>query len=59
MRRELQAHDELQDVERVARSVLSVLDRRIEPGQIEHVLDALPKDARRLWRETQQEDDAQ
>ena len=59
MRRELQAHDELQDVERVARSVLSVFDRRIEPGQIEHVLDALPKDARRLWRETQQEDDIQ
>ena len=59
MRRELQAHDEFQDVERVARSVLSVLDRRIEPGEIKHVLDALPKDVRRLWRETLQVEDIQ
>ena len=59
MHRELQAHDELQDVERVARSVFSVLDRRMEPGQIERVIDALPKDTRRLWREAQQEEELQ
>ena len=56
MRDELLGHDELQDVERVAQAVLRVLDRRIEPGQVEHVLDALPSRARALWREAQQEE---
>jgi uncharacterized protein (DUF2267 family) len=55
MRHELQGHDELQDVERVARTVLHVIDRRMEPGQVEHVLNALPKEVRELWREVQQE----
>jgi uncharacterized protein (DUF2267 family) len=50
MRHELQGHDELRDVERVARSVLRVIDRHVDPGQIGHVLDALPKPVRRLWR---------
>jgi uncharacterized protein (DUF2267 family) len=31
----------------------------MEPGQIEHVIDALPRDTRRLWREAQQEEDLQ
>jgi uncharacterized protein (DUF2267 family) len=56
MRGELLGHDELQDVERVARAVLRVLDRRIEPGQVEHVLNALPSQARALWRQAQQEE---
>lgn len=59
MRRELQGHDELQGVERVARIVLRVIDQRIEPGQVEHVLDALPKQVRELWREAQQDEDIQ
>jgi uncharacterized protein (DUF2267 family) len=57
MRRELQGHDELQDAERVAHSVLRVIDQRTEPGQVEHVLDALPKEVRGLWREAEQEED--
>jgi uncharacterized protein (DUF2267 family) len=59
MRRELRAHDKLQNIGRVARSVLRVLNRRIEPGQIGHVIDALPKDARQLWREAQQDENIQ
>ncbi len=48
MRRELTGHDELRRVEKVARTVLRVLDQRLEPGQVEHVLAALPEEARRL-----------
>jgi uncharacterized protein (DUF2267 family) len=51
MRRELQGHGELQHVEQVARAVIRVLDQRLEPGQIGHIVDALPDKARRLWRE--------
>lgn len=50
IRRELQGHDELQHVEQVARAVLRVLDQRLEPGQIAHVVEALPERVRRLWR---------
>ncbi len=57
MRGELLGHDELQDVERVAQAVLRVVDRRIEPGQVDHVLDALPKQARSLWRGAHQEEE--
>lgn len=50
MRHELQGHNELQHVEDVARSVLRVLDQRLDPGQIGKVVDAMPEEARRLWR---------
>lgn len=49
MRRELHGHDELQNAEQVALAVMGVIARRMEPGQIDHVLDALPKRARELW----------
>ena len=57
--RELRGHDELEEVEAAARAVLSVVDRRIEPGQIERVLDALPERVRRFWRDVQQDEDIQ
>ena len=50
LRRELQGHNELQHVDDVARAVLRVLDQRIESGQIAHVIEALPEEARRFWR---------
>ena len=56
MRRELTGHDELQHVEKVARTVLRVLDQRLEPGQVEHVLAALPEPVRRLWHDAQQKE---
>jgi uncharacterized protein (DUF2267 family) len=56
MRRELTGHDELRRVEKVARTVLRVLDQRLEPGQVEHVLAALPEEARRLWQDAQEEE---
>lgn len=56
---ELLGHDELEDVEAVAGAVLRVIDRRIAPGQIEHVRDAMPEKARRRWREAQQGQDIQ
>lgn len=59
MRRELTGHDELQHVETVARTVLGIIDQRVEPGQIDHVLAALPERVRRLWRDVQQEEDIQ
>ena len=54
MHRELQGHQELQDVRRVTRSVLRVIDRRIEPGQVDRVVDALPKQAREFWSDVRQ-----
>jgi uncharacterized protein (DUF2267 family) len=51
VRRQLQGHGELQHVEQVARAVMRVLDHRLEPGQIAHVVDAMPGEARRLWRD--------
>jgi len=59
MRRELQGHNELRDVERVARSVLRVIDRRIEPGQVDRVVDALPRQTREFWRAVRQDEDIQ
>jgi uncharacterized protein (DUF2267 family) len=50
VRRELQGHNGLQHVEDVARSVLRVFDQRVDPGQIGNVIDAMPEEARRLWR---------
>ena len=49
-------HGELQDAGRVVRIVLAILDDRLGPNQVEHVLAALPKDARVLWREAVQEE---
>ena len=50
VREKLEGHDELQHVDQVVRAVIRVLDHRIEPGQIAHVVDALPEKARRLWQ---------
>jgi uncharacterized protein (DUF2267 family) len=47
------------EVEVVARAMLSVVDRRIEPGQIECVLDAMPERVPRFWRDVQQDEDIQ
>ena len=51
MRRELTGHDELGQVEQVARAVLRVLDQRLDPGQVDHILAALPEPVRRFWQE--------
>ena len=51
---ELLGHDELEDVEAVAGAVLRVINRRIAPGQIAHVRDAMPEKVRQLWRKAQQ-----
>jgi uncharacterized protein (DUF2267 family) len=59
MCRELKGHDELEEFEEVARTVLRVIDERVAPRQAEHVLDALPEKVRRLWRSAQQDEDIQ
>jgi uncharacterized protein (DUF2267 family) len=56
---ELLGHDELEDVEAVAGAVLRVFNRRIAPGQIARVLDAMPERVRQLWREAQQAEGTQ
>jgi len=58
LHRELQGHDELQDVGRVARSVLRLIDRRIEPGQVNRVVEALPKQTREFWRNVRRDEEA-
>jgi uncharacterized protein (DUF2267 family) len=50
MRHELHGHSELQNAEQVAMAVMGVIGERMEPGQIDHILDALPKQVRELWR---------
>jgi len=50
IRHELRGHTELQNTEQVALAVMGVMDERMEPGQIDHILDALPKQVRELWR---------
>ena len=50
MRHELHGHDELRNAEQVALAVMGVIARRMEPGQIDHILDSLPKQVRELWR---------
>lgn len=50
LRRELKGHNELQHVEKVASQVMHVIAHELDPGQIDHVLDALPKPVRELWR---------
>jgi uncharacterized protein (DUF2267 family) len=56
MRRELEGHDELQNVTKVARNVLHVIDQRVEPGQIDRILGALPEKVRRFWRGAEQDE---
>ena len=56
MRRELSGHDELQQVAKVARNVLHVLDQRVERGQIDRVVAALPEPVRRLWQTAEQDE---
>lgn len=51
---ELLGHDELEDVETVAGAVLRVVERRVAPGQITRVLDAMPEKVRKLWSKAQQ-----
>jgi uncharacterized protein (DUF2267 family) len=49
MRRELHGHTELQNVEQVALAVMGVIEGRMDAGQIDHILEALPKQVRALW----------
>lgn len=51
VRRELRGHEELQHIDQVTRAVLRVIDQRLEPGQIAHVVEALPEKTRRVWRD--------
>ena len=50
MQRELHGHHELQNTEQVAIAVMGVIHERMDAGQIDHVVDALPKQVRELWR---------
>jgi len=50
VRGELHGHRELQNVEQVALAVMGVIAERMESGQIDHILDALPKQVRSLWQ---------
>ena len=52
MRRELAGHNELQHVAKVAQAVFQVIDWRLEPGQVKHVVEALPHETRRLWQDS-------
>jgi len=49
MQRELHGHRELQNTEQVAIAVMGVMSERMEAGQIDHIVDALPKQVRELW----------
>ncbi|HWB49107.1 MAG TPA: DUF2267 domain-containing protein [Stellaceae bacterium] len=49
MRRELHGHRELQNTEQVAIAVMGVMCERMDPGQIDHIVDALPRQVRELW----------
>jgi len=51
VRGELRGHNELQHVETVASAVLRVLDRNVDAGQIDHVIDAMPAKVRRFWQD--------
>lgn len=50
MRRELHDHHELQNTDQVAIAVMGVMHERMDAGQIDHIVDALPKQVRELWR---------
>lgn len=49
IRQELREHLELRDAERVARIVFGVLATHVSPGEIENVVNALPREVRALW----------
>ena len=51
MRVELRGHDELQNVEQVAAKVMRVIDQHMDPGQVDHIFDAWPKQVRDIWRD--------
>ena len=51
MRNDLRGHDELQNVEQVAAKVMRVIDQHMDPGQIDHIFDAWPKQVRDIWRD--------
>ena len=44
----------LHEVESVAGAVLRVVERRIAPGQIARVRDAMPEKVRQVWREAKE-----
>jgi len=54
MRHEMKDHDELQNAEDVAVKVMRVIAERMEPGQIDHIVGALPKQVRDMWRAARQ-----
>jgi uncharacterized protein (DUF2267 family) len=54
MQRELHGHHELQNTEQVAIAVMGVMHERMDAGQIDHIVDALPKQVRNLWRVARQ-----
>ena len=59
MRNDLHGHDELQNARWVAEKVLRVIEQHMDPGQIDHVFDALPKPVRELWRNAWSHKDGQ
>lgn len=56
VRRELHGHDELQNTERVTKTVMRVIDHRMETQQINHMLESQPKSVRDLWQAARQQD---
>lgn len=56
LRRELHDHGELQNVERTATVAMRVIDHRLEPKQVDHILEALPQNVRELWQRAREQD---
>ena len=56
LRDELRDHGELMNTEHVALAVMRVIDHRMDPKQIDHILGALPKQVRGLWRRAREQD---
>ncbi|HTW54054.1 MAG TPA: DUF2267 domain-containing protein [Bradyrhizobium sp.] len=54
MQRELHGHHELQNTEQVAIAVMGAMHERMDTGQIDHIVDALPKQVRDLWHVARQ-----
>lgn len=50
MKYELHGHRELQNAEQVAIAVMGAMAERMDPGQIDRILDALPRQVRELWQ---------
>lgn len=49
VRRPLHEHLELRNTEHAARIVFSVMKKHISPGEIEKIVQSLPKEVRALW----------